>query len=176
MADVVNITSEHNRSDDGNEKEEIASATKEKEIVKLLDDDDDDDEKTRTFCVMKEAYCILPHREDFCCPEGWTLKKFRTCTTMYLQAPHKCFLELDLEIFSNWYAKLPLSKLMDYHKQVDCEEVWEYSVVLLNPKMLVSCPDQSKRNRYNWAKDAVSAFTKILSTTVKRMRLWLMQA
>jgi hypothetical protein len=26
--------------------------------------------------------------------------------------------------------------------------------------MLVSCPDQSKRKRYNWAKDAVSAFCK----------------
>jgi hypothetical protein len=156
MADVVNITSEHNRSDDGNGEGEIASTTK--EVVNLLDDDD---EKTGTFCVMKEGYCILPQREEFCCPEGWTPKKFRTCTAMYLQAPHKyCFLESDVEIFSNWYAKLPLSKLMDYHKRVNCNEVWEYSVILLNPKMLVSCPDQSKRKRYNWAKDAVLAFYK----------------
>jgi hypothetical protein len=49
---------------------------------------------------------------------------------------------------------------MDYHKRVDCDEVWGYSVILLNPKMLVSCPDQSKRKRYNWGKDAVSAFYK----------------
>jgi hypothetical protein len=89
MADVVNITSEHNRSDDGNEEGEIARAKKEKEIVELLDDDDD--EKTRTFSVMKEAYCILPQREEFCCPEGWTPKKFKTCTAMYLHAPHKYF-------------------------------------------------------------------------------------
>jgi hypothetical protein len=38
MADIVNITSEQNRSNDGNGKGEIASATK--EVVELLDDDE----------------------------------------------------------------------------------------------------------------------------------------
>ena len=122
-------------------KEEITSNTnkvdKEK-VVDLLDDD----EKTGILCLMKEAYCILPQCEDLCCPEGWSRQRLRLCTTMYVRTPVKhCFLELDLEIFSNWYAKFPLSKLMDYHKRVDCDEVWEYSVILLNPKMLVSCPD-----------------------------------
>ena len=156
MADEVNITSEDDRSDDGNGKGKIACASN--KVLDLLDDDDDD-EKKGTIGIMKEVYYILPQREDLSSPEGWTPKKLKICTTMYLRAPVKhCFLELDLEIFSNWYAKLPLSKLIDYHKRVDCNEVWEYSVILLHPKMLMSCPDQSKRKRYNWAKDAVSAF------------------
>ena len=70
MADVVNLTLEHSRSDDLKGKGGIASAAD--KVVSLLDDDDD--EKTRTLCVMKEAYSILPQRGEFCCPEGWTLK------------------------------------------------------------------------------------------------------
>ena len=62
MADVVNVTSKD--SDDGNRKGEIASATN--KVVDLLDDDDDDDGKRSTIGIMKEAYCILPQREDFC--------------------------------------------------------------------------------------------------------------
>ena len=146
MADVADLCSEGSRKD-------------EKEVVDLMDDDDD--EKTGRFCVMKEAYCILPHREEYSMPLDWTTRKFKGCTTMYLGAPAKfCFLELDLELFSKWYAKLPLSNLMDYHKQKGCNEVWEFSVILLNPKLLVSCPDQTKKKRYEWAKDVVSTFYK----------------
>ena len=113
MADVVNVTSKYNRSNDGNGKGEIGNNTN--KVIDLLDDDDDG--KRSTFGIMMEAYCILPQREDFCSPEGWTPKKLKMCTTMYLCAPVKhCFLELDMEIFSNWYAKLPFSKLIDYHK------------------------------------------------------------
>ena len=146
MADVVNITSKDNGSNDGNGKGEIDSTTNKVDNNKPIELTEDDDEKTGIVHLMKEAYCIPPQREDFCCPNGWKPQRLKLCTTMYLCAPVKhCFLELDLEIFSKWYAKLPLSNLMDYHKRLDCDEVWEYSIILLNPKMVVSCPDQSKK-------------------------------
>ena len=55
-------------------------------------------EREALFGIMKEAYCILPQREDFCSPEGWTPKKLKMCTTMYLSAPVKhCFSRIGMQ-------------------------------------------------------------------------------
>ena len=159
MADGVDSTSKAGVGK-GKGKEGITKTTNKKvDDDKVISLTDDDDEKTGIVHLMKEAYCIPPQREDFCCPNGWKQQRLKLCTNMYHCAPVKhCFLELDLEIFSKWYAKLPFSKLMDYHKGLDCDEVWEYSVILLNPKMVVSCPDQSKKKRYEWAKHDIQEY------------------
>ena len=145
-----------NWRDEGNAKG-ITGASK--EVVDLASLDDDK-EKTRSSLVMKEAYCSPLQHQVFCSQSGWTVQRFRRCTSMYLGTPAKFFfVESELEMFSECYAKLPLSNLMDYQKREGCDEVWEYRVILLNPKKMMCCADQTTKN-YGWAKDVVSAFYK----------------
>ena len=86
MEDGLDITS---KAGVGKEegKEGITSTTNKVDNNKPIELTEDDDEKTGIVRLMKEAYCIPPQREDFCCPNGWKQQRLKLCTNMYSLRP-----------------------------------------------------------------------------------------
>ena len=84
--------------------------------------------------TMDEVYLFKDGPNDFTPPPGKTVnRQFRIQARKFLSSPSCAVSEFPLQMFSTWFQDLRLSKLMTHNEREDCNEIWEYKVVLLYP-------------------------------------------
>jgi hypothetical protein len=84
---------------------------------------------------MDEVYLFRDGTNKFTPPpEKQPNRQFIIQVQKHLSSPSCSVSEFPLQMFSTWFQDLAgLSKLMSHNKREDCDEIWEYKVVLLFP-------------------------------------------
>ena len=87
---------------------------------------------SQTAVTMDEVYLFKDGPNEFTPPPGKTVnRQFRIQARKFLSSPSRAVSEFPLQMFSTWFQDLRLSKLMTHNEREDCNEIWEYKVVLL---------------------------------------------
>jgi hypothetical protein len=83
---------------------------------------------------MNEVYLFKDGTNEFTLAPGKEPNiQFRIQLQKYLSFPSCAVSKFQLQISSTWFQDLGLSKLMSHNEREDCNEIWEYKVVLLYP-------------------------------------------
>jgi hypothetical protein len=86
--------------------------------------------------IMDDVYLFKDGTNEFTPPPGEKPnRQFRIQVQKFLSSPSLAVSKFPLQMFSNWFQDLWLSKLMSHNKRknCNCNEIWEYKVVLLYP-------------------------------------------
>lgn len=83
-------------------------------------------------------------------------KQFRTQVRKFLTCNSRAVSEFPLQMFSTWFHDLPLSKLMKQNEREDCDEIWQYKVVILYPGNAATSKVDVRRSE--WATEAAIQF------------------
>jgi len=89
-----------------------------------------------TGVVMNEVYAFQEGTAEFTSPPpvGKNPKKqFRSQVNKFLSCNARAVSEFPLQMFSSWFRDLPLSNLITHYEREDCDNVWQYKVVILYP-------------------------------------------
>jgi hypothetical protein len=108
--------------------------------------------------TMKNVYLFMDGASEFTPPPGTKVNKtFRkNQVDKFLSAPARVVSEFPLQMFSTWFQDLPLNDLMTRNEAEDCDEVWQYKVILLYPTIVPTT--KAEVNRFTWAKAAAMGF------------------
>ncbi len=107
--------------------------------------------------VENEVYLCKEGTAEFTSSLGKTGKKqLRTQVNKFLSCNARAVSELPLQMFSSWFRDLPLSKLITHNKREDCNNVWQYKVVILYPRNTKKTKVEVKR--WEWATSAAIKF------------------
>jgi hypothetical protein len=106
---------------------------------------------------MDEVYLFKDGKNKFTPPPGkQPNRQFRIPLQRYLSSPSCAVSEFPLQMFSTSFQDLGLSKLMSHNKREDCDEIWEYNVVLLYPTNVQT--NKAKVTRFKLATEAAGQF------------------
>ena len=107
---------------------------------------------------MKNVYLVNAVVEDeFTHPPGTSDKAFKNLVQKFLSASTRPVSEFPLHMFSNWFKDVvPLTELMMLNDAPDCEEIWQYKVVIYFPSNVPRTAGDKGRD--TWVKKALSEF------------------
>jgi hypothetical protein len=60
-------------------------------------------------------------------------RQYRIQVQKFLSSPSCAVSEFPLQMFSTWFQDFWLLKLLTHNEREDCDEIWEYKVVLMYP-------------------------------------------
>ncbi len=110
-----------------------------------------------TGVVENEVYLCKEGTAEFTSPPGKTGKKqLRTQVNKFLSCNARVVSEFPLQMFSSWSWDLALSKLITHNERENCDNVWQYEVVILYPGNTKKTKVEVKR--WEWATAAAIKF------------------
>jgi hypothetical protein len=102
---------------------------------------------------MDDVYLFKDGTNEFTLPPGEKPnRQFRIQKQKFSSSPSCAVSEFPLQMFSTWFQHLGLSKLMSHNKREDCNEIWEYKVVLLYPTNVQT--NKAEVTRCKWSTEA----------------------
>jgi hypothetical protein len=110
-----------------------------------------------TGVVENEVYLCKEGTAEITSPPGKTVKKqLRTQVNKFLSCNACAVSEFPLQMFSSWFRDPPLSKLIKHDEREDCNNGWQYKVVILYPGNTKKTKVEVKR--WEWATAAAIKF------------------
>jgi hypothetical protein len=116
---------------------------------------------------MDKAYVFKDGASEFTPPPGTQVnRQFKAQVRAFLSAHARAVSEFPLHMFSSWLQDLPLSTIMTQNQREDCDEIWQYKVVMLYPTLVQT--NKVEVARCKWATEAARQFysTSILQKLI----------
>ena len=106
---------------------------------------------------MDKVYLMGDGVNEFTQYPGVKTQQFKLQVTKFRSAPTRPVSEFPLQMFSSWFADLPLSHFLKSNKvDDDSGMVWQFKVLLLYPT--VTAIKKVDQSRYDWAASAAKEF------------------
>ena len=115
---------------------------------------------------MDKAFMFNDGASEFTPRPGTIVnRQFRIQVRAFLSSHARAVSEFPLHMFSSWFQDLPLSKIMTQNGREDCDELWQYKVVMLYAAHVQT--NKVEVARCKWATEAAEADLSCVNRAVK---------